>query len=117
MRSAVQPPIPGEPVVLALQPAAHVAVRVVDPAGQPVKDAYARIETIDGAPVGLRLFGRSGRCGPTGASGACELACPAGAVEVSVRGDAGAGRGSTGVRPGETVSLAVVLQPKPPKQP
>jgi hypothetical protein len=105
----------GDPLVLRLQPAAHVGVRVVDPAGQPVKDSYARVDTLDGAPV--RLPGRSGRCGPTDASGACDIACPAGMLEISVRTEAGTGRASTTARPGDTVSLTVVLQPKPPKQP
>jgi carboxypeptidase family protein len=105
----------GEPLVLALQPAARITVRVVDPAGAPVKDAYPRLETIDGAPV--RLFGRSGRCGPTDASGACELACPAGAVAISVRAETGAGGGTVSVGPGATASLTVVLAPKAPQKP
>jgi hypothetical protein len=46
----------GEPLALALRPAGRIAVRVIDPAGQPVTDAYPRIETIDGARV--RMPGR-----------------------------------------------------------
>jgi hypothetical protein len=103
----------GEPLTLTLRPAGHIAVRVVDPAGQPVRDAYPRVETIDGARV--RMAGRGS--GPTDASGAYDLAAPAGTVEVSVRADAGAGRGSVSVRPGETTPLTVVLQPPAPKQP
>jgi hypothetical protein len=103
----------GEPLVLTLQPAGRIAVRVVDPAGQPVRDAYPRVQTVDGARV--RMPGRSS--GPTDASGVYELACPAGTVGVSVRADAGAGQGSASVRPGETAPLTVVLQPGPKEQP
>jgi protocatechuate 3,4-dioxygenase beta subunit len=110
-RPAVTPG--GEPLALTLQPAGRIAVRVLDAAGQPVKDAYPRVETIDGARV--RMPGRVS--GPTDASGAYELAAPAGTIEVSARTDAGTGRGSAGVRPGETTSLTVVLQPPAPKQP
>jgi hypothetical protein len=65
--------------------------------------------------VRVRMPGRVS--GPTDASGVYELACPAGAVEVSVRADTGTGRGSASVRPGEATSLTLVLEPKPPKQP
>jgi protocatechuate 3,4-dioxygenase beta subunit len=102
----------GEPLVLTLQPAGRIAVHVIDPAGQPVKDAYPRVETVDGARV--RMPGRSS--GPTDANGIYELACPAGTVGVSVRTDAGSGQGTASVRPGEATSLTVVLEPTPPKQ-
>ncbi len=103
----------GEPLVLTLQPAARVAVRALDSAAFPAKDAYPRVEKIDGARV--RLPGRSP--GPTNSSGLCELASPAGFLEVLVRADAGTARGTLSVGPGETASLTVVLAPKAPKQP
>ena len=75
-RPAVTPG--GEPLALTLRPAGHIRVRVVDPGGLPVKDAYPRVETIDGARV--RMPGRTS--GPTDASGVSELVSPAGVVEV-----------------------------------
>ena len=99
--------------MLALQPAARVAVLVLDSAAMPAKDAYPRVEKIDGARV--RLPGRSP--GPSNAAGRCELVSPAGFLEVLVRADAGTARGTVSVGPGETASLTVVLAPKAPKQP
>jgi Carboxypeptidase regulatory-like domain len=112
---AFQPAVtPGEePLVLTLRPAGHISVRVVDPAGQPVRDAYPRVETIDGARV--RMPGRVS--GQTDASGLYELASPPGTVEVAVGSEKGSGRGSASVRSGETTPLTVVLQPRAPKQP
>jgi hypothetical protein len=110
-RSGVTPG--GEPLVLTLRPAGRIAVHVVDPAGQPVRDAYPRIDTIDG--VRVRMPGRVS--GPTDTNGLYELVSPPGTVEVVVGGEKGTGRGSASVRPGETASLTVVLQPPAPKQP
>jgi protocatechuate 3,4-dioxygenase beta subunit len=102
----------GEPLALTLRPAGRIAVRVVDPAG-PVRDAYPRVETIDG--VRVRMPGRVS--GPTDSSGLYELASPAGVVEVVVNTETGSGRGSVTVRAGETAPLSVVLQPGLPKKP
>ena len=101
----------GEPLALTLRPAGHIRVRVVDPAGLPVKDAYPRIQTIDGARV--RMPGRTS--GPTDASGLYELVSPAGVVEVVAYGEKGTGRGTVTVPPGGTVSLTIVLQKEAPK--
>jgi large repetitive protein len=103
----------GEPLVLTLRPAGRIAVRVVDPVGQPVKEAYPRVETIDG--VRVRMPGRVS--GPTDANGLYELVAPPGTVEVSVRAEKDSGRGSASVRSGETTPLTVVLQPKAPLRP
>ena len=108
-RPAVTPG--GEPLALTLRPAGHIRVRVVDPAGLPVKDAYPRIQTIDGARV--RMPGRTS--GPTDASGASELVSPAGVVEVVASGEKGTGRGTVTVPLGGTVSLTIVLQKETPK--
>jgi hypothetical protein len=86
---------------------------VVDPAGQPVKDAYPRVETIDGARV--RMPGRTS--GPTDTNGLYELVAPPGNVEVAVGAEKGSGRGGASVRAGETTSLTVVLEPRAAKQP
>ena len=108
-RPAVTPG--GEPLALTLRPAGHVRVRVVDPGGLPVKDAYPRVETIDGARV--RMTGRTS--GPTDITGLYELVSPAGIVEVVARGEKGSGRGTVTVAPGGTFPLTVVLQkPMPP---
>ncbi len=103
-RPAVTPG--GEPLALTLRPAGHIRVRVVDPAGLPVKDAYPRIQAIDGARV--RMPGRTS--GPTDASGVSELVSPAGVVEVMASGEKGTGRGTVTVPPGGTLSLTIVLQ-------
>ena len=110
-RPAVTPG--GEPLALTLRAAGHVRVRVVDPAGLPVKDAYPRVETIDGARV--RMPGRTS--GPTDVTGLYELVSPAGIVEVVARGEKGIGRGTVTIAPGGTVPLTVVLQPEAPKRP
>jgi hypothetical protein len=98
---------------LTLRPAGHIRVRVVDPAGLPVKDAYPRVQAIDGARV--RMPGRTS--GPTDASGVSELVSPAGVVEVVAYGEKGTGRGTVTVAPGGTVPLIVVLQPEAPQGP
>ncbi len=108
-RPAVTPG--GEPLALTLRPAGHIRVRVVDPAGLPVKDAYPRIQTIDGARV--RMPGRTS--GPTDATGVYELVSPAGVVEVDASGEKGTGRSTVTVPPGGTVSLTIVLQKEAPK--
>ena len=110
-RPAVTPG--GEPLALTLRPAGHIRVRVVDPAGLPVKDAYPRVQTIDGARV--RMLGRTS--GPTDASGVHELVSPAGFVEVVAYGEKGSGRGTVTLAPGGTVPLTVILQPEAPKGP
>lgn len=96
----------GEPIVLALRPAARIAVHVVDDSGQPVADAYPRVEKVDG--VRAILPGRSS--GPTDANGMRELAAPAGTVDFVVREQDRTGRGSVSVGPGETVALEIVLR-------
>jgi protocatechuate 3,4-dioxygenase beta subunit len=101
----------GEPLALTLRPAGRIRVRVVDPAGQPVREAYPRVEAVDG--VRVRMPGRTS--GPTDANGLYELACPPGAVEVVARGEKGTGRGTVTVPPGGTVSLTIVLQKEAPK--
>jgi hypothetical protein len=110
-RSGITPG--GAPLALALRPAGRIAVRVVDTAGQPLKDAYPRVEAIDGARV--RMPGRTS--GPTDASGRCDLVAPPGSVDVVATGEKGEGRGRASVAPGETTSLTLVLQPRPPKKP
>ncbi|HUL77712.1 MAG TPA: carboxypeptidase regulatory-like domain-containing protein [Vicinamibacteria bacterium] len=102
-----------EPIVLAMQAPARIAVRVVDGAGRPVPAAYPRVETIDGVPV--RLPGRVS--GPTDAAGTFDLSSPAGRVEVVARGELGTGRGAVSVRPGETAPLTIVLPKDAPKAP
>jgi len=92
-----------EPILLRLRPAGRVAVRVLDAAGLPVQDAYPRVRTVGGVPV--RVPGLSSA--PTDPSGVVELPAPAGTVEMEVRGV----RGTVTVRPGETVSLDLVLAP------
>jgi hypothetical protein len=111
VRSGVTPG--GEPMVLTLRPAGRIAVRVVDAAGQPVRDAYPRVETIDG----VRARIRSRVSGPTDANGLCDLASPPGLVEVVARHEKRTGRGSVSVRSGETVPLTVVLRAEPAKTP
>jgi hypothetical protein len=96
----------GEPILLELRPAGRIAVRVVDAAGQPVRDTYPHVEKIDGAHVVL-----PGRFpGPTDATGTCELAAPTGTVQVVVRDESRTGRGTASVSPGETVALDIVLR-------
>jgi protocatechuate 3,4-dioxygenase beta subunit len=111
VRSGVTPG--GDPIVLTLRPAGRIAVRVVDAAGQAVREAYPRVESIDG--LRLRIPGRSS--GPTDANGSYEFASPPGLVEVTARHEKRSGRGSVSVRSGETASLTVVLQAEPAKAP
>jgi hypothetical protein len=95
-----------EPVALTLRPAGRIAVRVVDPSGRPVAEAYPRVESVDGARV--RLPGRTS--GPTDAEGLFDLASPPGRVEVAVGHESGRGKGAATVRSGERVPLTVVLE-------
>jgi len=105
--------IPGdEPVTLTLHPGGHIAVRVLGPDDQPVKDAYPRIQAVGGQRV--QMPGRVS--GPTDSNGAYELSAPAGVVDVEVRKDALFWRGAVTVRAGETIPLLLRLQPPPPSK-
>lgn len=98
----------GESVTLALRPAGRILVRVVNAAGQPVENAYPRVESVDG--VRIRLPGRTS--GPTDAAGLYGIATPPGLVGVRVRAANGSGRGTVSVGSGETASLTVALEPE-----
>jgi Carboxypeptidase regulatory-like domain len=95
----------GELVMLTLQPAGRVLVRVVDAASQPVPNAFPRVETVDGALV--RLPGRTS--GPTDPDGRFTLSCPSGVVGVVTRDAKRLGRASVAVAPGATVPLTIVM--------
>ncbi len=111
VRSGVVPG--GDPIVLALRPPGRIAVRVVDAAGQPVRDAYPRVDRLDG--VRMRLPGPVS--GPMDATGLYHLTSPHGLVDVVAREEKRTGRGTVSVRSGETVSLTVVLRAETAKAP
>ena len=96
-----------EPLTLRLSPAGRVAVRVLDAAGRPVKDAYPHVRVVEGAPTYLPGL----RSAPTNEAGVAELPAPAGTVGVEVRQGSSVGRGSVTVEPGQTAPLDVVLAP------
>jgi protocatechuate 3,4-dioxygenase beta subunit len=99
--------MPGEePVTLRLEPAGRIAVRVLREDGRPVKDADLQVGKVGGFPVELPGFGGAS----TNESGVSELTAPAGTVEVEARYQTASGQGTVTVRPGETVSLDVVLK-------
>jgi Carboxypeptidase regulatory-like domain len=98
--------MPGqEPIVLTIKPAGRIEMRVLDESGQPVPATYPRVEKVDGARVVL-----AGRSPPTDANGQCELAVPAGTLDVVVRDQTRSGRGSVSVSPGAAAALEIVLR-------
>jgi hypothetical protein len=103
----------GEPLELALEPAARVALLVLDSAGMPAKAAHPRVEKING--VRVRLPGQPP--GPSNARGLCEVVSPGGTLEILVRADEGTARGIVTVGPGLATSLTVVLAPQTPRKP
>ena len=98
-----------DPVTLRLEPGGRIAVRVLDAAGQPVKDAYPWVRGVGG--VRLRIPGL--RLGPTDQAGSVEIAAPRGEVEVEVRTPTHGGTGMVTVRAGQTTALTVVVEAKP----
>ena len=107
IRHGVRPD--GDPVTLRLEPGGRIAVRVLDAAGQPVRDAYPWVRGVGG--VRLRVPGLSS--GPTDPTGSVEIAAPWGEVEVEVRTPTHGGSGTATVRGGQTTALTVVLEAKP----
>jgi len=102
----------GEPLTLSLRPVGRIVVRVVDASGQPVPNAYPRVESIDGIRVSLP--GQTS--GPTDAAGLYTLPTAPGLVGVKVGAEKSSGRGTVAVASGETTSLTVRLEPDaPPK--
>jgi hypothetical protein len=105
---------PGEDTVtLTLRPGGRIAVRVLAADGRPVKEAYPSVETVDG----LRVEMPGNVSGPTDATGLYELVSPAGTIGVVTRYEKQTGRGTVGVRAGETAPLTLALQPDTPKAP
>ena len=92
-------------VVVTVRPASRLSVRVVDPAGQPVAKAMARIESVGGAKASFP--GRTG--GTTDAAGTLELLAPEGTVSLVAMLENRRGRATVECRGGATASAEIVL--------
>ena len=93
-------------VGLVLQPGGRIVVTAVTADGQPVSNAWAGVDRVNGLPV--NALGHAMRA--TDAQGTTEMLAPAGDLRLYVRKDKLRGTATVSLAAGETVSVTVRME-------